>query len=179
MKALLMDTETNGLLAPSIVPLAKQPRITEFYGCLVEDDGTVLEELEFLCSIGEPLSEEITRITGITDADLADKPPFSAHCDEIAALLEKADAVVAHNLHFDSEMLRLEFLRADPERKIMWPIRRICTIQETEHYKGFRLNLTGLHEHLFGEGFPAAHRAGNDVMALKRCWVELRKRGDV
>jgi len=39
--------------------------------------------------------------------------------------------------------------------------------------KGYRLKLAQLYEHLFGETFPDAHRARNDVQALRRICVEL------
>ncbi len=56
-------------------------------------------------------------------------------------------------------------------------VRLICTVESTEHIKGFRLTLTKLHEHLFGEAFPSAHRAENDVRPLTRCFIELYNRG--
>jgi hypothetical protein len=58
---------------------------------------------------------------------------------------------------------------------VKWP-RRICTVEQTQHIKGFRLNLSGLHEFLFGEKFSGAHRAKVDVAALVRCSSEMFKR---
>jgi hypothetical protein len=61
---------------------------------------------------------------------------------------------------------------------IIWP-EKICTVEMTEHMDGFRLSLTALHEKLFGEAFKGSHRASADVHAMKRCYSELIKRGEI
>jgi len=174
MKALLFDTETTDLISNTLRDLKHQPRVIEFFGHIVDDSGKVHAKLEFLCDPGIPLPPQITEITKLTDKDLKGKPAFSHYLPEIRALMSKAEAVVAHNLAYDFRVLNFEFARAGKEAK--WPVRRICTVAETEYMKGFRLNLTALHEELFGEPFANAHRARDDVAALTRCWLELRKR---
>ncbi len=44
------------------------------------------------------------------------------------------------------------------------------------HMKGHRLKMMQLYELLFGEQFADAHRARNDVQALRRLAVELYRR---
>ena len=51
----------------------------------------------------------------------------------------------------------------------------VCTVELTEHKKGYRLKLSDLHEHLFGEDFKEAHDARADADALARCYVALLK----
>lgn len=173
----LFDTETTGLLDSHLIPLAKQPHIIEFYGCLADlSTGEIIGEIDHLIKPPVPISEEITRITGLTDEALKDSPPFAAVAGRIRAAIEDAPRVVAHNLSYDREMIDIEFERL--EQKVKWP-RLLCTVEATLHLKGFRLNLTGLHEHLFGEGFPSAHRARNDVQALLRCACELHRRDEL
>lgn len=179
VKALIFDTETTALIENSLLSERHQPRITEFYGNIVEDDGTVLEELEFMCNPGHPLPPEIVRITGITDADLKDKLMFRHHEASVRKLIGSAEAVVAHNLAYDHAVLMREFDRCETMDLVRWPLKRICTVQETEWFKGHRLNLGGLYEHLFNEPMGVAHRAKADVKALTRCYLELRKRGDI
>jgi DNA polymerase-3 subunit alpha len=78
------------------------------------------------------------------------------------------------------DMLSLEFRRLGMlEEVIKWPVIRICTVEQTEWYKGYRLSLTALYEELFGEPFPDAHRARVDVQALTRVFLELRKREEI
>lgn len=176
--ALFFDTETTGLIENMTTPEKKQPEIIEFYGALIDmDTGEMIDEIDELIKPTRPASEEITKITGITNEMLEGRPSFRALSGRIKSLIEKAPAVVAHNLSFDMEMVDVEMNRLGD--RIAWPRLRICTVEQTIHLKGFRLNLTALHEHLFGERFPEAHRAKNDVLALIRCALELRKRDEI
>lgn len=177
MLTLIFDTETTGLISNSSVPLVKQPRLIEYYGALVSQDGTVHSELEFICNPGISISDEVKKITGLSDSDTADKPPFHHHLSAVQKQVSEAHAVVAHNLSYDMSILDNEARRAGSF--LVWPNTRVCTVEATQHYKGFRLSLQALHEHLFGEGFPSAHRARNDVGALIRCWKELVARDDI
>lgn len=174
MKALIFDTETTDLVGHELMDDSHQPRIIEFFGHIVDDEGTVHAELEFLCNPGINLQKIITDITGLKDSDLTDAKPFSAHAAAVADLIQSADAVVAHNLAFDYRMVELEMRRIGVQ--VQWPIIRICTVQETEWLKGRRMKESDLYEYLFGEPFTGAHRAKADVLALTRIYHELRKR---
>ncbi len=175
MKSLVFDTETTGLVENSGRRLDKQPHIIEFSAQMIEDDGTVLEELDFLCNPGVQLDPIITKITGLKDSDLVGLKPFSNFTGKVQNIIEKADAVVAHNLSYDMGLVGFEFERG--ASILTWPERKICTVEQTEYFKGFRLSLQALHEHLFGIGFENAHRAKNDVAALSKCYVELLRQG--
>ncbi|MEE8263235.1 MAG: 3'-5' exonuclease [Gammaproteobacteria bacterium] len=176
-RTLIYDTETTGLIPNSVVDLRHQSHIIEFYGCVVDEGGNVIEELEFLCDPGIPLEPVITRITGLTDKDLTTARPFKDYAIAVKDLIERCDSVVAHNLSFDEAMVGIEMRRCGVV--VEWPLFRICTVEESEWYRGYRLSLTALHTHLFGEEFKDAHRARHDVEALTRCFVEMRKRGDL
>src|SRR5262249_43032643 len=95
----------------------------------------------------------------------------------IRDFIESAECVVAHNAAFDKDMLDLEFKRLNLT-PIAWPP-ILCTVEQTIHVTGYRLSLSALYEHLFGETFKDAHRAETDVRALTRCVIELRKRGEL
>ena len=177
MQALLFDWETTGLIDSHLVPHKRQPHGIEFYGCLADlSTGEISEELDLLIKPPIPVSEEITRITGLDDATLADAPAMFHVFPQIQTLIERAPIAMAHNLSYDKELTDLEAERL--QTSVSWP-RLLCTVEATIHIKGFRLSLTALHEHLFGETFPAAHRARNDVMAMKRCVVELYRLGEI
>ncbi len=158
MRTLILDTETTDLVKNELMPLEKQPHVIEFFA-LSYLDGGEMEAVNFLFQPGFKISPEITRITGITNDMLVGQPMF-------------ADEVVAHNLAFDKAMMNIEFRRCGLTPT--WP-QGICTVEATEYVKGHRLNLTSLHEHLFGEPFGGAHRAENDVRALARCFWKLRE----
>jgi hypothetical protein len=65
--AALPGIKTTGLLKPAIpeCPIAKQPRVIEFFGQVLGEVGAPLHELYFLCDPGVPVTAKITEITGI------------------------------------------------------------------------------------------------------------------
>lgn len=175
MKAFIFDTETTGLIDNRTLPIDKQPEIIEFFGHIIDlDTGDTVDEIDALIKPKGFVSAEITKITGITPAMVADAPPFIKFAPDVRRLVEASDVVIAHNLSFDTEMTDIEFERLGG--KVTWP-RKICTVEATIHIKGFRMNLSGMHDHLFGETFGGAHRARVDVMALTRCVMKLYKEG--
>ncbi len=176
-RTLLFDTETTDLVQNSLLRESHQPHVIEFFGQIVDEEGAILEELEFLCNPGFTISEETTRITGIKPEQLKNEAKFSDRAIEVSELIGRCDSVVAHNLSYDYFVIETEFKRLG--MMPAWPIVRICTVEETEWIKGYRLSLSALHEELFAETFKGAHRARVDVEALTRCFVELRKRGDI
>lgn len=178
MRAFIFDTETTGLVKNSLIPLPSQPRIIEFFGQTVNDETCeVLNEIEFFCNPGIDLPSDITRITGIKPEEIANALPFRHFAPQICAHIAESDCVVAHNLSFDMVLVESDCARC--ELIPSWPQRLVCTVEQTEWIKGHRLSLTDLHTELFGEGFKGAHRARHDVEALTRCYLELRKRGDL
>jgi DNA polymerase-3 subunit epsilon len=153
------------------------PEIIEIYAEMVDlANETSFTYLHHFIKPARPISEEITKITGIDNAMVANQPTFGVIAPIIIELIEKAPAVIAHNAHFDRECLDIEMQRVGLE--IKWP-RTICTVEQTVHLTGRRLTLSALHEHLFGERFADAHRASTDCKALIRCCRELFKRGEL
>ena len=173
--ALFFDTETTGLIRNRKIGLDKLPEIVEFYGCYADlETGEILEELDLLMKPVRPMSDEVVKIHGITNAAVANAPRFAENALKITDFISRAPIVIAHNLSYDTEMVDIELERIG--NKIQWP-QKICTVEQTVHIKGFRLSLAKLCEHLFGERFIGAHRADADVKALVKCYVELNKRG--
>lgn len=191
MIALLLDTETTGLIDNRSRALDIQPEVIEFFGMLVNLDkpaGKVLSHLHCMIKPLRPFREvretegkgksrkTITEITGITNDMLKKCRPFFWWADKIIGYIEAAPCVIAQNASFDKEVLDMEAERL--KRLISWPP-VICTIEQSVHYKGYRMNLGDLHEYLTGDRFEGAHRATEDVEALLRVCVEMRKRGDL
>jgi len=166
MKTAVFDTETTGIPKHPNAKDGVQPRVIEFAGVIVNKRGTVLEELSLLINPEQPLEEIITKITGLTDEDLAQEPTFVEVAPQIRAFFDKADAVLAHNLPFDSNMLNLEATRNNLEP---WPWLTklmICTVQEHAEEWGRRPKLTELYEHYAGKPLAQTHRAMDDTKAL-------------
>ena len=175
---LVFDTETTGLWQNTLKPLNKQPKVIEFFA-LALDSATneVLFEYESLVKVDEKITPKVTKLTTITNEMLTDAPYFGNIAPKVKELIENATAVVAHNLNFDIQMIEFEFQRLGVE--IKWPNQKICTVEKTEHIEGYRLSLSNLHEKLFGEKFEGAHRAGVDVRALAKCYIELKNLGEI
>jgi DNA polymerase III alpha subunit (gram-positive type) len=180
MKYLLFDTETTDLIANLLRPLPKQPKIFEFFGIVLEEtEEEWIEHLRFhrMWNPGEELKPKVTEITKVTNEMLAGKPKITKKdVQELQQLFNSVDAIVAHNVTYDINVVTFEFLRQGESP--IFP-RAICTVEATEHFKGHRLRLADLYTYLFEETFEGAHRAEQDVDAMVRCFIELKNRGEI
>lgn len=95
--AAFVDIETNG-------GNGDRGRITEIAIIRVED-GEVVEEYTTLINPGNPIPYWITRLTGITNASVADAPYFDEVAADIYRLLKDA-IFVAHNVRFDFSFIK-------------------------------------------------------------------------
>lgn len=179
MEIIIFDTETTGLTKPIPTDAKFQPFLTEIFCFKINEDLEMIGEFESMIKPPIPISKEITKITGITDADVADAPSFFEIYDYLHSFFKSADVAVGHNIAFDIDVIYYELMRHDLDKKFSYPKRHICTVESSYHFNNKRLNLQKLHEHLFGEGFDGGHRARNDVMATARCFAELCNRGDI
>jgi len=179
MNIIITDTETTGLTKPIPTDAQFQPFLTEIYACKLNEKFEFIEEFETLIKPPIPISAEITKITGISDATLIGAPSFADIYDGLYDFFCGTDIVVGQNISFDINVIHYELLRHDWDKKFCYPKRQICTIETSFHYQNKRLNLAKLHEFLFDKGFEDAHRAKSDVMATVRCFIELVKRGDI
>ena len=162
---LVFDTETTGLTGPSVMPLDQQPQIIEFAVAEIQNQKIVAEH-SWLIDPGISLPEEIKKITGLTDADLAGKPSFAAVLPAITKVFLGTYGIIAHNLPFDMTMLISELRRCSKEYNFPYPPAQICTVQEFYHLKGRRMKLTELYEDCMGRPLAQTHRALDDVRAL-------------
>lgn len=95
--AVFVDIETNG-------GNGERGRITEIALIRVEG-GEVVEEYSSLVNPGTAIPYWITRLTGITNADVADAPYFDEIAAEVYRILEGA-IFVAHNVRFDFSFVK-------------------------------------------------------------------------
>lgn len=173
------DTETTDLIRNTLLPIDQQPHIIEFFGHTYQvrhgEDPFKVGELEFLCTPGAPITEEVTRITGIKPSDVEGKPPFSAYASDVISAIHSADVIVAHNLSYDMAVVDFELQRIG--KRVLWPSQRICTVEQTEWIRGHRLNLGALYEHCFSKPMANAHRARDDVNAMTEAFFHLMGEG--
>ena len=166
------DTETTGLNP------FDGDRVMEFGAVELTVDSeyrvSSVKAHDWLIDPEQPIPREVTRVTGITDEDVAGKPVFAKVAKDIHRLLEGA-IVVAHNLAFDLAFLRLEFGRMD----MHWPI----TVAEVDTLHISRAKLSEQRKHnlghicsLFGVPLDNAHRATDDAEACGRVLMEFARR---
>lgn len=180
-EVVIFDTETTGLISNHDLPVERQPKIIEFYGCRLKkvmEEWKLVGEFEALINPEERLDPKITQITTITDEQLKGKPTAVQVWKDICKLFDGADEVVAHNLAFDKSIVEFENKRCS-FNEFPWPGITTCTVEATLHLEGRRLSLGALHELLFGEKFVGAHRARVDVEALARCYIRLHEMREV
>lgn len=95
--AVFLDIETNG-------GTGERGRITEIALIRVEH-GEVVEEFSSLVNPGGSIPYWITKLTGISNEDVADAPYFDEIAAEVYRILEGA-IFVAHNVRFDYSFIK-------------------------------------------------------------------------
>jgi len=166
------DTETTGLNA------FDGDRVIEFGGVeLIVGAGGEVEDVrhhQFFVNPGIPIPREVTRITNITDDDVADAPPFEHVADRVIKVLNNA-ILIAHNLAFDRNFLRLELERTGRS----WPVNvaEVDTLPLSQRLmpKQRSHRLEAVCETL-GVPLDNAHRASHDAEACGRALIELARR---
>ncbi|OYY71931.1 DNA polymerase III subunit epsilon [Sphingomonas sp. 28-63-12] len=166
MREIVFDTETTGL------SFSNGDRLVEI-GCVelfnrVETGKTYHAYFH----PERPMAPEAQAIHGLSDAFLADKPLFAAHCDELLEFLGDSP-LVAHNASFDFGFLNGELKRSG--RPILSLDRMIDTVAmaRTRH-PGAKHSLDALCSRF---GIDRSHRVLHgallDAQLLAQVYVEL------
>lgn len=164
---IILDTETTGLLLPQALTADKQPRIIDL-ACVQLDPytGEEVNRFETLLNPDQPITDEITRITGYTDADVRAAPRFADVLPGLVEFFLGENSFLAHNLPFDKGMLYWELVRVDAVTAFPWPGRQFCTVQLYVDEFGKFPKLTQLYERKLGRPLDQKHTAMADVEAL-------------
>ncbi len=186
---IVFDTETTGLPLnykapvedlnnwPRVIQLAyslfdKNHNLIKKVCTLIKPDGWVIPNEKFWIDNG--YSQEKSLLEGTL---------FKEVLQEYIEDRLKCKYAIAHNINFDSKILRAEMFRYGFKQEFEG--KKICTMMKSTNYcqipnaKGNNTkwpNLTELHNHLFKAGFQGAHDAGADVEACAKCFFELINR---
>lgn len=173
---IVFDTETTGLVEADGTPLDRQPKIIEIACIKVDKDWNEIDRFERLVNPQAPLPDIITKITGLTDKDLEDQPPFAGIYDDLCDFWLGETKMLAHNVKFDTDLMRFDLMRIGKLLHFPWPKTHVCTVQASCPL-GIKKTLGNLYHHAFKEDFPDAHRAMPDVEALLRLatWMDKEK----
>jgi len=163
---IIFDTETTGLTLHPAAELRKQPHIIEVGAVLMsQETGEVTEELSFLVHPGVQIDPIITKITGITNEQLALEPSFAAHLPMLREFFGKANVMAAHNLPFDRALMEFELKRINVT-DFRWPHKGVCTVGMYKDEFGHNPSLKVLYAAIIGKPLEQKHRALDDVMAM-------------
>lgn len=191
---LIFDTETSGLplyKEPATHPA--QPDIIQF-GAVLCDENEVYETISVILDPSDinpgwkmnPFAEAAHGIT--TEKVLAEGVKTTGVMAQFLELAEKADLLVCHNTSFDQKMVENALHKASfPYEAFMLFTQHTyyCTMKVSTPLCNLKKKngqikwpkLDELHQFLFGEAFENAHDALGDVLATRRCYYELKRRG--
>ncbi len=149
-----VDTETTGVNVRS-------DRIVELCCLKLNPDGTQ-EDRTIRVNPGIPIPPSATAIHHITDADVANEPPFGQFASSLCDFLDDCDLAGFNITGFDLPLLEAEFGRAGIEfsRKN----RHLLDAQTIFHKKEPR-DLSAAYEKYCGSVHEEAHTAAGDVRA--------------
>lgn len=176
MSFLIIDTETTGLpdmYAPADAP--GQPRAASVAMIFADDDLNV--EYEWCRKIkpdGWQMPEEVARINGLTTEDLIKNGvPIWFPLTLYAAGIDFGRVVVAHNIGFDTKIMRGELRRALMDDRFH-RTRSICTMLEAR--RAFRKGgLAYAYWAMFSEELSGHHGALADARACLRLLKGFRE----
>jgi DNA polymerase III epsilon subunit-like protein len=173
----IFDQETTGLVKAEGTDLLHQPYLIEIYAMQFDKNFNKVKEFESYIKPPKPLPAIITKITGITDADLADAPSFIEVYRDIIDVFFGSHTIIAHNLSFDEQVLIFELRRIGKEHHFPYPPIKYCTVEQSMWIKGHRLKNSELYEIATGKQMGEAHRARWDVKATFESHKWLKAQG--
>ena len=156
-----VDLETTGATATA-------DRITEIG--IVEVDADGVREWSCLVNPGTPISGFIERLTGISNAMVANAPPFEEVAAEVRARLD-GRLFIAHNARFDYGFLKNEFKRAGHDFRATV----LCTVRLSRKLfpQHARHNLDSLIER-HDLTVSSRHRALGDARLIHQFWNRVQ-----
>ena len=207
MIIITFDTETTGL--PKIKMITEKtlhlwPHIVQFsYVIYNNETNTVLKTVDRIIKIPDNIviSEENSNIHGITDTMSKTSGVDIIHVlSEFMEDYNNVDIVVAHNMEFDYNIIKVELMRqiyndnqpASEKEKLTQDLncfkaskKLCCTMQESleicnikalskdgKEYVKFP-SLSELHKHLFNVVPKNLHNSLNDVLICLRCFYKM------
>ena len=156
----IFDLETTGL---DLV----NDRIIQISFIKVYPDGKE-ERGDYLVNPEKPIPSEISALTGISDADVANAKTFKQLSSELEAKFKGCDFAGFNSNHFDIPLLAEEFLRSGID--FDFAKCRLIDVQTIFH-KMERRNLAAAYKFYWGRKMEeefAAHRAAQDTEATYR-----------
>ncbi|MFK7900295.1 MAG: PHP domain-containing protein, partial [Cyclobacteriaceae bacterium] len=183
---LIYDTETTGLPKNYKAPVSDSdnwPRLVQIAWQLHGSKGELLEADNLIArpdGFDIPYSSE--KVHGISTKRAQEEGvPLDEILQKFAAVIEKSELIIGHNIEFDLMIMGAEYHRKSISSKL-FDTTSYCTKEATTNFvripggRGGQFKwptLTELHTKLFGKPFDDAHDAAYDVEATTRCFFGL------
>ena len=156
----IFDLEATGLNI-------SKDRIVEIAILKINPDGSE-ERFRSLINPTIPISEEVTKIHGISDETIKSSPTFSEMADKIVAFIEDADLAGYNSNKFDIPMLAEELIRAGSNFDLSK--KHFIDVQNIFH-KMEQRTLIAAYQFYCKKELVNAHNAMNDTVAT---WEVLK-----
>ena len=207
MKIIVFDTETTGLpksrtITPNTIHL--WPFIVQFsYIIFDTDTNTMLKSYDAIVKLKpyNVISKDSIEFHGITQ-EISESKGINIDTVLFAFIsdMRNADMIVAHNVEFDLNMIRVELLRLEQSaldvdlelRKAIFEDQTnfYCTMKESinlckiekENSRGTYYKfptLTELHKHLFAVEPKHLHNSYHDILCTIRCFIKMKYNQDI
>ena len=183
---IFFDTETTGLPINYNEPVSNVenwPRMVQIAWLLYNGDGEKLDSKDFIIKPeGYTIPKNAVDIHKIsTVRAMKEGENLNSVLLQFAGQIEKATAMVAHNINFDEKIVGAEFIRKDISHQLFQK-KRICTMKESTDYcrlpgrYGYKWpNLSELQMKLFGADFTEAHNASVDIEITAKCFWKMKE----
>ena len=208
MKIIVFDTETTGLpKSRTITPntLHLWPFIVQFsYIIFDTDTNTILKSYDAIVKLKpyNVISKDSIEFHGITQ-EISETKGINIDTVLFTFIsdMRNADMIVAHNVEFDLNMIRVELLRLEQSalvnvdlelRKAIFEDQTnfYCTMKESidlckiekENSRGTYYKfptLTELHKHLFAVEPKHLHNSFHDILCTIRCFIKMKYNQDI
>jgi DNA polymerase III epsilon subunit-like protein len=193
---LIFDTETTGLIPKGMPPLhtisninlEPYPYITQLSAILYDvDNGKIKSILNTYIKIPDhvEIPEIVVNLTGITREKCDGGMNIADALEKFYKMYSKCEAVIAHNMWFDSKMIRIECRRNLITKMLKMfykednPVHVNCTMMQGMKYCGLNrfVRLSALYELLFKEDINSygiqLHNSLVDTLVCLRCYLKI------
>ena len=162
-KYIVIDVETTGL-SPD------DDRIIEVAAVKCEND-IIVDSFHSLINPGRRIPSNVTKLTGIKNADVAGAPDMDTVAPELSEFIDNLP-LVAHNANFDIKFIANAFKRAGVSKGMLYidtlVLARNAFPDMPNHKLSTLINELGLLDH------EQEHRAMSDVEATQRLYMACK-----
>ncbi len=168
-KYIILDTETTGL------EVKQGHRVIEIGAVLLNDRTKSEEHFHTYLNPSRLIDEEASKVHGITNSDLEDKPAFDEIAEEFIQFIEGSTLVI-HNAPFDVGFINQELKLASTSYPML---EEICEIEDSltlarDKYPGQRNSLDALATRFDISGYDRTfHGALLDANILADVYMQL------